>query len=444
MNKKLLAGVSFAVIAAASFWACGEGNINQMSGEDEVMLRLYALDPATGGPSSELVTLKNDALASCKEDPGCYVQYQAYLNGDEPIEEDPDPIEDPNQGQQQQNQNQNPSSSASRDPFVIVDKPTSSATIIDDPIPGSSSSIEIISSDQFGTCAPAKATISKGESVKWTFKANSNFDGFDPVEVAKAVYAWTTTGGVDDGTQKSTSSGNITYAASGQFNASVVVTYKGANYPVTCSPLQVNGFPITCTCTAAGGDITDDQGVATWTAACQSQANITGYTWDGTDLGADAVAYQHVFEKKGNLHTPTLSVANDDNTVQQVTCPEVKATDSSLPDYLFEVDGDQIKSTAMDVKNEGCMSIRGTWSNSGYSPNIQVLCDGKADDQNVGMTFTMTYNSKTIVDYKTGAGSGWGFSNQGGEIGQIKQGAVAFDNICVSFTGASTVSCKIQ
>ena len=444
MNKKLLAGVSFAVIAAASFWACGEGNINQMSGEDEVMLRLYALDPATGGPSSELVTLKNDALASCKEDPGCYVQYQAYLNGDEPIEEDPDPIDDPNQGQQQQNQNQNPSSSASRDPFVIVDKPTSSATIIDDPIPGSSSSIEIISSDQFGTCAPAKATISKGESVKWTFKANSNFDGFDPVEVAKAVYAWTTTGGVDDGTQKSTSSGNITYAASGQFNASVVVTYKGANYPVTCSPLQVNGFPITCTCTAAGGDITDDQGVATWTAACQSQANITGYTWDGTDLGADAVAYQHVFEKKGNLHTPTLSVANDDNTVQQVTCPEVKATDSSLPDYLFEVDGDQIKSTAMDVKNEGCMSIRGTWSNSGYSPNIQVLCDGKADDQNVGMTFTMTYNSKTIVDYKTGAGSGWGFSNQGGEIGQIKQGAVAFDNICVSFTGASTVSCKIQ
>ena len=444
MNKKLLAGVSFAVIAAASFWACGEGNINQMSGEDEVMLRLYALDPATGGPSSELVTLKNDALASCKEDPGCYVQYQAYLNGDEPIEEDPDPIDDPNQGQQQQNQNQNPSSSASRDPFVIVDKPTSSATIIDDPIPGSSSSIEIISSDQFGTCAPAKATISKGESVKWTFKANSNFDGFDPVEVAKAVYAWTTTGGVDDGTQKSTSSGNITYAASGQFGASVVVTYKGANYPVTCSPLQVNGFPITCTCTAAGGDITDDQGVATWTAACQSQANITGYTWDGTDLGADAVAYQHVFEKKGNLHTPTLSVANDDNTVQQVTCPEVKATDSSLPDYLFEVDGDQIKSTAMDVKNEGCMSIRGTWSNSGYSPNIQVLCDGKADDQNVGMTFTMTYNSKTIVDYKTGAGSGWGFSNQGGEIGQIKQGAVAFDNICVSFTGASTVSCKIQ
>ena len=444
MNKKLLAGVSFAVIAAASFWACSEGNINQMSGEDEVMLRLYALDPATGGPSSELVTLKNDALASCKEDPGCYVQYQAYLNGDEPIEEDPDPIDDPNQGQQQQNQNQNPSSSASRDPFVIVDKPTSSATIIDDPIPGSSSSIEIISSDQFGTCAPAKATISKGESVKWTFKANSNFAGFDPVEVAKAVYAWTTTGGVDDGTQKSTSSGNITYAASGQFGASVVVTYKGANYPVTCSPLQVNGFPITCTCTAAGGDITDDQGVATWTAACQSQANITGYTWDGTDLGADAVAYQHVFEKKGELHTPTLSVANDDNTVQQVTCPEVKATDSSLPDYLFEVDGDQIKSTAMDVKNEGCMSIRGTWSNSGYSPNIQVLCDGKADDQNVGMTFTMTYNSKTIVDYKTGAGSGWGFSNQGGEIGQIKQGAVAFDNICVSFTGASTVSCKIQ
>lgn len=442
MNKKLLAGVSFAVIAAASFWACGEGNINQMSGEDEVMLRLYALDPATGGPSSELVTLKNDALASCKEDPGCYVQYQAYLNGDEPIEENPDPIDDPNQGQQQQNQNQNPSSSASRDPFVIVDKPTSSATIIDNPDPVSSSSVEIISDSEIGTCAPEKSTINKGESVKWKFKANSNFVGFDAVEIAKADYVWTTTGGVDDGTQKTTSSGNITYAQSGQFAGSVSVTYKGANYPVTCSPLQVNGFPITCTCTAAGGDITDDQGVATWTAACQSQANITGYTWDGTDLGEAATTYQHVFEKKGELYTPKLSVANDDNTVQIVECPEVKATDASLPDYLFTLeDAIQIPSKAdqsLNVKSEGCMSIRGNWNNSGYNPTIKVLCDMQATSSPV--SFTMTYGTKTY----TKPGESWGFSNAGGEIAPLSNGAISIDNICVTFTGAETVTCYLQ
>ena len=96
----------------------------------------------------------------------------------------------------------------------------------------------------------------------------------------------------------------------------------------------------------------------------------------------------------------------------------------------------------MAVKNEGCMSIRGTWSNTGYSPNIQVLCDGKADDQNVGMTFSMTYGGKTIA--QAPANSTWGFSNVGGAIGQIKVGDVSFNNICVKFTGASTVSCKIQ
>ena len=435
MNKKLLAGVSFAVIAAASFWACGEGNINQMSGEDEVMLRLYALDPATGGPSSELVTLKNDALASCKEDPGCYVQYQAYLNGDEPIEEDPDPIDDPNQGQQQQNQNQNPSSSASRDPFVIVDKPTSSATIIDDPIPGSSSSIEIVSDDTFGTCAPAKATISKGESVKWTFKANSNFAGFDPVEVAKAVYAWTTTGGVDDGTQKSTSSGNITYAASGQFGASVVVTYKGANYPVTCSPLQVNGFPITCTCTVAGGDITDDQGVATWTAACQSQANITGYTWDGTDLGEAATTYQHVFEKKGDTYTPKLSVANDDNTVQEVVCPTLVATDASAPDYLLEVDGGQVPQDKIKVANAGCITVAGTWDNEYYTPSLTVVCDAKGS----GVSLTISHGTDKPV---TGQGE-YGVNNVTFDLGKVTKGAISFKDVCISLTGAEEAECGL-
>ena len=85
---------------------------------------------------------------------------------------------------------------------------------------------------------------------------------------------------------------------------------------------------------ATGGDITDDQGIATWTASCTSQGNITSYTWDGTDLGADGAAYPYTFAKKGDEHTPTLFVANDDNTVQEVkSCPAVKATDSSIPDY---------------------------------------------------------------------------------------------------------------
>ena len=63
----------------------------------------------------------------------------------------------------------------------------------------------------------------------------------------------------------------------------------------------------------------------------------------------------------------------------------------------------------------------------------------KADSSPV--SFTMTYKTKTFTDKGT---QSWGFSNVGGEIGMLNDGDVAFDNICVEFTGAETVECKLQ
>ena len=343
MNKKLLAGVSFAVIGAATFWACGEGNINQMNGDDEVMLRLYGLDPVTGGPSSELITLKNDALASCKEDAGCYVQYQAYLNGEEPIEEDPGQVEDPNQGQQQQNQNQNPSSSASRDPFVIVDKPSSSSMIVVDPGQPSSSSMEIVSnSDIAKECVAEPNPISKGQSAKWKFVPNPDFTGYDPVLMATATtLVWTTPGGVANGAQASLYSAPTTYTESGEYTASVVVTYQGASYPVNCKPLQVDGDPITgCKCAPVGvtGSVnfleTPD---VSWTVTgCTSASEITSYTWDGE---AGAETFTKSFTAATDSYAPTLKVGNADKTVVEVPCNAVKVTEGA--EFTIKTAGDQ-------------------------------------------------------------------------------------------------------
>lgn len=439
MNSKLIAGISLASIAGAAFWACGEGNINEMTMMDDIVSKQYST-------VEELINLKEDAMKSCKEDMGCYTQYQAYLDGsEEPVIDNPDPIDDPNQGQQNPNPNTGLSSS-SRGAFDIVDKPKSSANIIDAPIEQSSSSLQIVDGGTFGTCAPAKNPIGKGDKVQWQFTPNMKFTGatMDVMKLAKATYAWTfADDAIDDGTQTSMMSGKITYNNSGATTASVTVTYEGAAYQINCEPLQVNGFPITCTCDVTGGDITDDQGIATWTASCTSQGNITSYTWDGTDLGADGAAYPYTFAKKGDEHTPTLFVANDDNTVQEVkSCPAVKATDSSLPDYLFTLeDAIQIPSKAdqsLNVKSEGCMSIRGKWNNSGYNPTIKVLCDMSATSSPV--SFTMTYGTKTY----TKPGESWGFSNAGGEIAPLSNGPISIDNICVTFTGAETVTCYLQ
>ncbi len=439
MNSKLIAGISLASIAGAAFWACGEGNINEMTMMDDIVSKQYST-------VEELINLKEDAMKSCKEDMGCYTQYQAYLDGtEEPVIDNPDPIDDPNQGQQNPNPNTGLSSS-SRGAFDIVDKPKSSANIIDAPIELSSSSLQIVDGGTFGTCAPAKNPIGKGDKVQWQFTPNMQFTGatMDVMKLAKATYAWTfADDAIDDGTQTSMMSGKITYNNSGATTASVTVTYEGAAYQINCEPLQVNGFPINCTCDVTGGDITDDQGIATWTASCTSQGNITSYTWDGTDLGADGAAYPYTFAKKGDEHTPTLFVANDDNTVQEVkSCPAVKATDSSLPDYLFTLeDAIQIPSKAdqsLNVKSEGCMSIRGKWNNSGYNPTIKVLCDMSATSSPV--SFTMTYGTKTY----TKPGESWGFSNAGGEIAPLSNGPISIDNICVTFTGAETVTCYLQ
>ena len=324
MNKKLFSGLALMSVAATAFWACGEGNINGKDLNDDI---------AMASNEQDLQTLKDNAIEDCRITPDCYLKYQGYLEGtDVPTSVD------------------NPTSSASLTPqssssltfpgmssSIKIARSSSSVNIIDDPGESSSSGPAPITDDTFGTCAAAKNPINKKTPVQWKFTANSKYPGFDALKIAKATYTWSfAADAMDDGSGKGTLSGNITYPNSGATTASVTVLYDGNPIVVACEPLQVNGDPITCTVAAAGGDITTDAGVATWTATCTSGSDITSYVWDGTDAGPTGNTFTYTFAAKGDTHTPTLKVGNSDNTVETVTCPEVIATDASIPDYILD------------------------------------------------------------------------------------------------------------
>lgn len=329
MNKKLIAGILFAVVAGASFWACGEGDVSKWNSDDEALGFLVSGE-------EEAEALKKEGLDSCLKDDYCkskYAEYFANPNGDTP-DDIPSSNDNGNSGT---NPGQSSSSIKGNNPFDIVDETSSSsAARIDDNPQGDQSSSSVKEITGLGMCEPAVTPIEKGKSTSWKFTANTN-GGYSPIDFAKATYVWNFGAGATPATDATpTTSAPVTYANSGTAVASLTVTMKDGNAEtIQCEPLQVNGDPIRCTCDAVGGDITDNAGVATWTATCTSASAITSYVWDGTDAGEAGTTFSHTFAAKGDSHTPTLKVGNADNTVQTVTCPAVKATDSSLPDYFL-------------------------------------------------------------------------------------------------------------
>lgn len=334
MNKKLLSGLALVSVAAAGFWACGEGNINGKDLNDDI---------AMASNDQDLQTLKDNALDECRMTPDCYAKYQGYLEGTEVPTSVDNPVPDVNSSNSNGGGNSYTMPNVSSS--IKIARSSSSINIIDNPVESSSGAAPI-TDDSFGTCAPLKNPINKGEKVQWQFKANSKYPGFDALKIAKATYTWSfAAGAVDDGTGKGTTSGNITYANSGATTASVTVLYDGTPISVACDPLQVNGAAITgCTCEpdATEPDVAGGPVNVTWTVSgCVSTgATVTGYTWTGaTGTGETAVA---PVSAKGDEVTPVVAVSNDDNTVQEFTCTSVKAIDSSAPDYAIEAPNDEV------------------------------------------------------------------------------------------------------
>ena len=222
-------------------------------------------------------------------------------------------------------------------PFDIVSPSSSSLAIeiVGEPWTPSLSSSSVQHVADLGVCQPETNPIDKGESVRWRFSANLS-SGYKPIDFAKATYEWFFEDGAPSSDQTPSASTPVTYTKTGLTQASLVININGAVGMISCSPLQVNGDPISCECTATGGDITKDGGKAVWAASCTSLSPITGYVWEGIDFGAEVTTFSHSFSAKGDTFAPTLVVGNSDNTVQTVTCPTVVATDASDPDYVME------------------------------------------------------------------------------------------------------------
>lgn len=369
MNKKLFAGISMVAAVSAGFWACGEGNINEMTEMDNVISMQYPLDPATGAAGPELENLKEGALSSCKEDMGCYTQYQGYLEGTEPIETLESSSSEENQGP-----NTNPTmSSSSRGDVIIVTKPSSSSiTVIDGPEPESSADIQITTpTSGLGSCAPASTPINKGSSVKWKF-SGSQTAGYKPMDFAKATFAWSFPGGSPAADATPSTSAAITYANSGAASASLTLTMQdGKSEVIQCSPVQVNGDPITgCKCTSPEAKVDYlTQPDVSWTVeGCTSASDIISYTWDGVEGGA---IFTKTFDAAQNGYTPKLVVGNADNTAIEVSCTTVKTTKGS--EFTFEKPDTKIALPAGESSVE--FDLPATWHN-GTEGTCTFRCDG--------------------------------------------------------------------
>jgi hypothetical protein len=327
MNKKIYGLMAMGV--ATGFWACGSGDIMTVSGDD-VYVSMVAEDTITidGTVNSEPAKLKQRC-------PQCF-------EGSAPSSSSVTPPPTPNYSSSSRPANQ--SSSSER----VVKSSSSGASSSSYTYPqnssssngggASSSSKTPTGDDRIGSCAPEQATYEKDaaeKGVKWKFTRDPSVAA---TSLLSASFKWTTADGTPS-TASATGTGGLyhtaKYTTSGVHNASLTVSMGAANYTIQCSPVQVNGEPITgckCTTEATSIDYTATP-TATWSVTgCTTGAGLNlAYQWDGAPGEA---SYSPTFTAAAASYAPVLKVANDDNTVVDVTCPAIKITEG--PEYIIK------------------------------------------------------------------------------------------------------------
>ncbi len=368
--KKRYLGIALAALVGGAFVACGSGDVSKPTSEDEMLVY--------GNDSSVYATKIDDAMKACLADSVC----ASKLNGTSSVAESSSSssaeIVEPGSSPATASSSSAaplPASSSTLINFSSASVPTSSATV------GVSSSSIVSDGTVNGTCAPVPATIEKGAATKWTFTVDPNLGMNVVLKSSSVPYSWTMPNSEElsaEGTGlKNTSA---TYKNSGDFSATLVVDGN----TVQCSPLHVNGAKITgCECSADAStvDVASGSATAKWTiTGCTTDATITGYTWTGA-TGSEASATA-TLSTKGETIAPTVTVKNDDNTEVSVTCPAVKATDSSAPEYEIT---EQNKAISLPAGSSTIiMNLPESWHNEttgtcSFSCNIQGTINGTVD-----------------------------------------------------------------
>lgn len=368
VKREFLYGISLAALLGGAFVACGDGDITTFGTANNDSALLNDTSYYRGNLSS--------AMAACEADPVCAAKMEgtSYAepssSGAEIVEPDPNPAENSSSSGTSSN-------SAVSSSSISIIAPTSSASEV-----GSSSSAEQGPTTLTGTCAPKTSPINKGESAVWVFSMTSS--GMDAITARNnATFDWTLTGSAEGSFSAKGSEGGTsataTYKASGSYAASLSIDGGAA---IQCSALQVNGAAITgCECTSdvSTVDVADGAQTVTWkVSGCQSEgAEITGYTWtDATASNGTASEATATLSKKGDKAAPTVSVSNNDNTVQSFTCPAVTATNSAAPEYEIGKEYIEIPSGSCGtVTIAGTLIINTGWSESARSFEIVVGSD---------------------------------------------------------------------
>ena len=231
-------------------------------------------------------------------------------------------------------------SSASVKSSSSVAKPASSNTATSSSAKAVSSSSVAMSSAvvpdvSAGTCIPTKAVAEMGEEVTWKFIRNNVVAAS---KLLTAKYSWTFEGGSPSYAFVTNAAGvsqTAKYAKSGDYGASLKLVIDGVSYSIPCSPVHINGAPITgCKCSTENAtvDFTAIPDVAWTVTGCSTGDGLDlAYEWEGS---SGTTTFTKTFAAASDGYAPKLKVSNSDNSVVDVECPAVKVTEG--PEFVID------------------------------------------------------------------------------------------------------------
>jgi len=337
MNKKFLVGFSVLSVAAAAFWACGDGDVITKGGDDELALLNYG-PPFAEGDEGNMKTLLNQAMADCAADEAC----AAKMEGAEYVP--PESSAEGGEGGEGGDTPATGSSSSKAGP--VINSSTASTTPVgssasggDNPPPSSATTVTDLNNLD-GDCAPSVTSITKGNTVTWTLTPAT-----PQVAITEVALIGDYKKRVNASTCEWTLEGAETTTVSGLCGDGVTATYntasggkaltakvKFADKEKSCGGVKVNGKPVKgCVCTAPTTiDIAVDP-VATWSVACSDASNdpIKGYTWDN-NMGTSQTA-THTFTAAKQTLTPKVSI-NTNESDTTITCSSPMVSDGNNPE----------------------------------------------------------------------------------------------------------------
>lgn len=262
-----------------------------------------------------------------------------------------------------------------------------------------------------GTCSPKTPSINKGEIATWEFYRESG----DVFDVIMAPFIWKFAD-LDKTIQgNGMNSVNVAYENAGTYKATLSVDGN----EITCSPLQVQGIPITITSCKPDKETANAGETVTWTVEATSEADITGYAWTYENEPLSGSGTSAAVALGSDLHkvntAPTVTVTNSDNTSQSFVCANTYVINPNKVDYSLVTGADAIEIPTGEV-----------WVVDIPADAMTLVCEVKGSSINV-LVNDEPLSTEPTVDY-------FGVS-----IAAYKGQKVQF----FIQTNASTAACKV-